>query len=200
VQAELNLARTYNYGWGVPKDLAQAAVWYRKAAERGHAGAQSDLGVAYRYGEGVKKDVREAEHWFQKAIAQGNPVAAYSLGSMYWNEEFGRGGLVGRVGIDLFQKSAARGYPLAAFALAELYARGSRYAPRDFQKACAWATIAEALDKRMDWQVRQPTATAEVRRKLPTLRTQIQRNLPEPYIDVCRRDASDWLAANPAKP
>jgi TPR repeat protein len=33
---ESNLARCYEYGIGVPKDLTEAAKWYQKAAEQGH--------------------------------------------------------------------------------------------------------------------------------------------------------------------
>ncbi|EET45192.1 hypothetical protein NEISICOT_01187 [Neisseria sicca ATCC 29256] len=37
-----------NKGQGVRQDHAQAAQWYRKAAEQGHAVAQYNLGVAYK--------------------------------------------------------------------------------------------------------------------------------------------------------
>ena len=42
-------------GEGVPKDAVQAVAWYRKAAEQGHADAQSNLGWLYATGEGVPK-------------------------------------------------------------------------------------------------------------------------------------------------
>ena len=51
----------YRTGNGVPKDSAEAAKWYRKAAVRGHAEAQYNLGVMYAEGEGVPKDDTEAE-------------------------------------------------------------------------------------------------------------------------------------------
>ena len=119
LQAQLNLAWTYNNGLGVPRDYREAAVWYRKAAEQGHAGAQSDLGVAYLNGEGVRKDTREAERWLQKASAQGYAVATFRIASMYWNEVFGGGGVIGVVAIDHFEKAAEQGYPLSALRLGE---------------------------------------------------------------------------------
>jgi len=35
----------YDKGEGVPQDYQQAVFWYRKAAEAGDTGAQSNLGV-----------------------------------------------------------------------------------------------------------------------------------------------------------
>ena len=51
-------------------DYERAAVWYRKAADRGNADAQDNLGWLYENGEGVAKDLKQARDWFQKAAAQ----------------------------------------------------------------------------------------------------------------------------------
>jgi len=51
----------------VSKDYAQAAVWYRKAAERGDAGSQFDLGTLYDKGQGVPQNYSEAAGWYRKA-------------------------------------------------------------------------------------------------------------------------------------
>ena len=42
-EAQFNLGNIYAAGRGVPPDLAEAAHWYRKAAERGHNGAIANL-------------------------------------------------------------------------------------------------------------------------------------------------------------
>lgn len=52
---------------GYPKDYAEAAKWYRKAAEQGHAGAQLYLGVFLAQGQGVKPDFVEAYKWIELA-------------------------------------------------------------------------------------------------------------------------------------
>ena len=57
--------------------------WYRLAAEQGHAGAQSNLGVMYANGEGVLKDDAEAVRWYRLAAEQGHAGAQYNLGLMY---------------------------------------------------------------------------------------------------------------------
>jgi TPR repeat protein len=41
--AQFNLGLMYRNGEGVPKDYAEAANWYRKAAEQGVAAAQYTL-------------------------------------------------------------------------------------------------------------------------------------------------------------
>ena len=78
-------ASDYHNGEGVPKDEAEAAKWYRKAAEQGYAEAQCDLGLCYHKGEGVPKDKRESVIWYWKAAEQGLAEAQYNLGYAYAN-------------------------------------------------------------------------------------------------------------------
>jgi len=59
----------------VKRDHAEAARWYRKAAEQGDAGAQYNLGVMYKNGQGVKQDHAEAVRWLRKAAEQGHANA-----------------------------------------------------------------------------------------------------------------------------
>ena len=59
-----------------------------------------------------------------------------------------------------------------------------------------WTVIAEGLDKRNEWERRQPAATAEVRQKLPELRVGVRRNLTEPQLKDCDGKAREWLDAH----
>ena len=79
------LGISYAYGNGVPKDSAEALMWYRKSAEQGFAMAQSSLGVMYENGTGVTKDSAEAEKWYRRAAAQGDVSGQFNLGLMYVN-------------------------------------------------------------------------------------------------------------------
>lgn len=75
-KAQTYLGRMYDNGkGGVPLDHAEAAKWYRKAAEQGNQKAQWQLGRAYHKGQGVSLDLAEAEKWFRKAAEQGNAKA-----------------------------------------------------------------------------------------------------------------------------
>jgi hypothetical protein len=60
----------------VAQDFTQAQAWYRKAAERGVAGAQFNLGMIYVEGAGVERDFVQAYAWFHLAAAQGMEHAA----------------------------------------------------------------------------------------------------------------------------
>src|SRR6476660_3157547 len=79
-ESEVELGRRYHKGEGVVKDHAEAAKWYRKAAEQNFAPAQYNLGLCYE--QGVAKDEREelfrvfggeqieAVKWYRKAAEQ----------------------------------------------------------------------------------------------------------------------------------
>ena len=49
----------------------EAVKWFRKAAYQGHAEAQNKLGWMYEFGYGVEPDYNEAERWLRKAANQG---------------------------------------------------------------------------------------------------------------------------------
>ena len=75
-------------GEGVPEDDAEAARWFRLAADQGLAGAQYDnLGNMYADGRGVPEDDAEAARWFRLAADQGLAGAQLNLGVMYANGE-----------------------------------------------------------------------------------------------------------------
>jgi len=46
---------------GVDRDYAQAAYWFRKSAEQGHAEAHNNLGLLHGTGRGVPEDPVQAE-------------------------------------------------------------------------------------------------------------------------------------------
>jgi len=61
----------YELGNGVPENDAEAVKWYRKAADQGHAKAQSNLGVMYFNGDGVPENHVRAYVWLSMAKTQG---------------------------------------------------------------------------------------------------------------------------------
>ena len=72
VKQELELAADYFAGRGVPKDLSQAAYWYRKAADQGNPAAQLYLGYMYAAGIGVSQDQAEAIRWYRRSASSNN--------------------------------------------------------------------------------------------------------------------------------
>ena len=73
----------YENGQGVAQNYAEAVKWYRKAADKGFAQAQFNLGLLYYQGRGVDLDDVEAVKWFRKSADQGVAEAEYMLGFMY---------------------------------------------------------------------------------------------------------------------
>jgi uncharacterized protein len=69
--AQNRVASIYFWGGpGVHQDAAQAALWYRKAAERGNALAQAHLGLMFEHGYGVPKNAVMARMWLNLAVSR----------------------------------------------------------------------------------------------------------------------------------
>ena len=64
------LGVTYRGGYGVIQDYAQAAYWFRRAAEQGFMVGQYMLGLAYLNGHGVTMSKVQAAMWFHLAAVQ----------------------------------------------------------------------------------------------------------------------------------
>ncbi|MGA6994331.1 MAG: tetratricopeptide repeat protein [Candidatus Deferrimicrobiaceae bacterium] len=107
-EAQTALAEMYRKGEGVPKNDAEAAKWYRKAAEQGVPEAQVNLGLMQANGQGVPKNYGEAVEWFSKAAEQGEAKAQHGLGVMYHNG-FGVERDDGEA-MKWFRKAAEQGY------------------------------------------------------------------------------------------
>jgi uncharacterized protein len=83
MKAQRDKGDMYFLGQGVPQDSAEAARWYRKAADQGDAISEYILGVLYDEGQGVTQDYAEAARWFRKAADQGDADAQFRLGDTY---------------------------------------------------------------------------------------------------------------------
>ncbi|MCO6413072.1 MAG: sel1 repeat family protein [Thiogranum sp.] len=69
----------YHKGIGTAQDDAQAAFWWRSAAEQGLPEAQQGLGWAYANGKGVEEDAAEAYRWYRRAADAGDETARQGL-------------------------------------------------------------------------------------------------------------------------
>lgn len=74
------LARMHQAGFGVPKDLAKAAAYFGKAAERDYADAQYAYAQILMLGEGINQNVVEGVKWlFIAARMNGHEGASKQL-------------------------------------------------------------------------------------------------------------------------
>lgn len=71
----LNIAKGYELGIGMAKNLAQAVLIYNQAAEKGCAEAAYHLGELYEKGEGLPQDYQCAIDWYTKAVSLYHPSA-----------------------------------------------------------------------------------------------------------------------------
>ena len=71
----LNIAKGYELGIGITKNLAQAVIIYAQAAEKGCAEAAYHLGELYETGKGLPLEYQQAIVWYTKAIALYHPSA-----------------------------------------------------------------------------------------------------------------------------
>ena len=118
---------------------AEAARWYRLAAEQGHAAAQSRLGDFHQFGYGVPQDYAEAVRWHRSAAEQGGAVAQFNLGVRY---AIGRGVPQDDVEtVRWYRLAAEQGYAVAQYNLGVLYAIG-RGVPQDDSEAMRWYRLA----------------------------------------------------------
>lgn len=74
--AQFNLGLLYLDGHGVPQNPAEAANWFRRAAEQDYTQAQHNLGAMYGSGQGVKRDLVQAYKWLNICAAKGNSGCA----------------------------------------------------------------------------------------------------------------------------
>jgi TPR repeat protein len=135
VQQELELAADYFAGSGVPKDLAQAAYWYRKAADQGNPAAQVYLGYLYTVGMGVPQDVAEAIQWYRRAASSNSPQAEVNLAAHYMQGEGVKQDTA--EALRLLKSASEKGYGRADAYLGWASYRGSGV-PVDYAAAEAW--------------------------------------------------------------
>ena len=102
------MAWRYRAGRGLPQDFSQAAKWFERAANKGLAPAQYDLGVLYFYGLGVSADPERARPLLEAAVQQNYVPAMTLLGLCHEVETPGDG-----VAISLWEQAAAAGDPWA---------------------------------------------------------------------------------------
>ena len=106
-----NLGLAYQFGKGKPKNYAEAARCFRRAAEQGHAGAQNNLGFLYHNGWGVPQDYSQAAYWYRLSAQQGNAWGQSNYGTCL---EFGWGVRKDlSTAIEMYRRAASQGHASA---------------------------------------------------------------------------------------
>jgi TPR repeat protein/CRISPR/Cas system-associated endoribonuclease Cas2 len=117
------------------KGSAEAARWFRAAAEQGLAEAQDELGDCFFYGNGVDEDFVEAASWYRKAAEQGYAEGQFGLALCFCTGE----------GVDedeaeaviWHRKAAEQGHAGAQNSLGDCFFHGDGV-DQDFGEAASW--------------------------------------------------------------
>ena len=109
------LGRVWRDGLGVIPDDEKAEVWFQRAAEAGHSGAQYSLAkLLLQQGR-----INEAISWFEQAAENGSQFASYQLGKLYLQ------GVQGEKNVDksvaYLTDAAEQGLSQAQYLLGKLY-------------------------------------------------------------------------------
>ncbi len=195
-EAQFTLGALYFLGKDAPRNDAEAAAWFRKAADQGYAPAQHNLAVLYNLGRGVPQNYTMAATWFRKAASQGDSSAQGNLGVMYY---YGKGVLQDYAAAAFwFRKAVVQGdtsvpnefFPVpvssAKYHLGEMYYYGHG-APRDYLAAYMWFALAAAHDESVNLI---PSGLS------PEIRRELERNLTSEQITKAQRLARHWLKAH----
>lgn len=152
--AQTYVAEIYEKGLGLPgPDYAEAASWYRKAADQGYSPAQTSLGSLYERGLGVQKDKAEALDWYRKATGLSNDRLIFESALRAEREAFQR-----EIALRNRTASALRAQLSAAKAPQVAAAGPAGYPPsddpRDIEEAIARQIESQRLDAEREAEIR----------------------------------------------
>lgn len=137
--ALFEIGARYTEGRGVKNDFAEAAKWYRLAADKGFAPAQYRLANFLEKGTGVAPNIGEAKRYYEMAANAGNASAMHNLAVIYASGKDGAQDYAKAV--EWFGKAADYGISDSQFNLAILSARGNGTSP-DLVTSYKWFAIA----------------------------------------------------------
>jgi TPR repeat protein len=128
----------YQYAMGLLSEEKEldAAAWFLKAGDNGHAYSQLAVGIFYSDGIGGLQDYKLALKWFQKAAEQGVSEAYFHMANMYEKDD--RTGMPQNNSLNLLIKAGEGGYIPAQNRLCRLYFDGTWQVSQDLEKAAAW--------------------------------------------------------------
>lgn len=137
--ALFEIGARFTEGRGVKSDFAEAAKWYKLAADKGFALAQYRLANFLEKGTGVAPNIGEAKRYYEMAANAGNASAMHNLAVIYASGKDGAQDYAKAV--EWFTKAAEHGVSDSQFNLAILSARGNGTA-QDLVSSYKWFAIA----------------------------------------------------------
>lgn len=134
--AQTLVAELHARGLGLPKDMNEAAFWYKAAADGGDTAAQLKYALLLLEGRFVDGDRDRARELMRQAADAGNSSAQFNYGQLLITDQPGDGGL--QQALPYMTQAAHNGIADAQFALSQIYAYGAGQQPADPAMARHW--------------------------------------------------------------
>lgn len=129
------------------RDDDRAMSLLRKAANRGYAPAQVQIGIMYAKGTGVHQNYHRAAEWFRLATRlSNNPEAHFYLGEAYFRglgvpQDYG-------AAVPHYESAAKGGHPVAQYIIGTMYESGWGV-HQDLVQAWIWLMRAKPFAERV---------------------------------------------------
>ena len=127
-------------GWAGKKDIQQALIWWRRAAEHGDADAKNALAVAYAEGMNGPRNLDAARRLWEEAAKQGHATAQYNLASLLAATAQTKGDMA--IAAEWLRRAAEQGDPDAQYFLGNLYYNGEGVPRRQDEAVRLWRQAA----------------------------------------------------------
>ena len=124
---------------GVTASAWQAATWYQRAAEQGHAAAQYAMGRCVESGVGRRRSLTAAVLWYQRAAEQGHAAAQCKLGDIFGDGDWPE--VSHTAALRWWRMAGAQGHGRAQYKLGWVYEHGQGVRA-DFRQAVRWYNLA----------------------------------------------------------
>eukprot|EP00930_Biecheleria_cincta_P001970 TRINITY_DN103042_c0_g1_i1.p1 TRINITY_DN103042_c0_g1~~TRINITY_DN103042_c0_g1_i1.p1 ORF type:complete len:744 (+),score=147.66 TRINITY_DN103042_c0_g1_i1:69-2234(+) len=137
--AEAESAAEYQIRAVGARSVGETPDWYRRAANRGFATAQNNLGAAYLEGIGVEKNAALASRWFNRAARKGEEKAQVNLARLLASRNVPRHDKKAAL---WFRKAAEHGNADAQLGLGSMYKNGRGLTKSDANALLWWSRAA----------------------------------------------------------
>lgn len=127
-------------GLGVPRNEAESAKWYQRAAEQGVPDAQFQYALLQLDGRYVKRDKQSAFALMEAAAEAGNALAQFNFAQLLVERDPGAKGMARAV--VYYERAAKAGLPDAQYAMSQIDAGGVGGRPKDEAAARRWLELA----------------------------------------------------------
>jgi len=128
-----SLGDCYAHGTGVKQDPAEAAAWYRKAADKGDPAGQFAYANCLAAGTGIAKNEADAAKWLGDAVGQNHGPALVKKGQALMAASDDKR----EEAVQLFKKAADKDDGVGQYELGRCYENGTGV-DKDEREAVGW--------------------------------------------------------------